>query len=247
MQADNLMPPHKTSSLGPFQRSLWATLSLRFPVPTSISLSASQTLPGRAPGDPYAPLPVHQLPALRAVLSLYALHPAPSPSGSHALPALPSILRAGGPTGDMPAMDPRRPPTLVTFLPATAVLRTPETFAQQVIAGAQVTLAENLAIALPSIRIAFVSVGEIALPSLESDLATSSLYEEKGHAERTAQTGLGRAVQSAWSTIKLGVWALGRPFGIGADAAAWTTAEHIILRVVKSRRSRWWSIGRGCE
>ncbi len=182
------------------------------------------------------------------MLSLYALHPSPSPSGNNALPALPSIVKP--PTASLAEQVAGHVPALVTFLPACGVLQTPETFAQQVISGSQMTLAKNMAIAHRSMKVVYVSVGDIDLPKATSSEGAVSLFDERSKVslpEVSASTGLGRVMQSGWNSIKIAVFALGRPFGIGVDPASWPVVEQSLLRVVRAKRSGWWSIGRGCE
>jgi hypothetical protein len=118
------------------------------------------------------------------------------------------------------------------------------------------TLAKNMSIANgSSIRVVFVSVGDIDLPAnaAASFEGTISLYDDNKTWRSAsvdvpaATTGLGRALETSWRSIKVALFTLVKPFGIGINHAAWPVVEKRVLRIVKAKRSGWWSIGRGCK
>ncbi|CAK9785445.1 hypothetical protein CC85DRAFT_288107 [Cutaneotrichosporon oleaginosum] len=138
-----------STTFPPFHRSLLATLTLRFPGPSSSSSSTG----GYAVSDPYNPAP-SQIPHIHAFISLYPLNPAP-PSQPSPLPALPTLVQPT--TG--------KPPMLLTLYPAAAGLVTPDSFASQVLSATHQLLGANLAAATSS-RVVSLFLGHITLPSL---------------------------------------------------------------------------------
>lgn len=212
----------QSNTFPPFQRSLLATLTLRFPAPSRYTSS-----------DPYNPSPSH-VPHIHAFISLYPLDASP-PSQPGALPALPTLL--GQETIGA------RKPTLITLYLSSSVLATPETFAHQLVSSNHHLLGRNLAASYKA-RIVSVYVGNIALPSLPAIISEpSSRLSRREQAKLDLQNSAITAskkvsiikdyffggLASLYSNI------LGR-LGIGASGRDYAQFENKMLRILRSSR-----------
>lgn len=257
------------SSLEPFQRSLSAALSLRYPaLPISASQQStpsSSTMLGRpthTPGDPRHP-DAAQLPQLGAIFNLYALQRDPQPSASSALPALPAILKTLESTSLSHSVG---LPAIHTYVPALGLVSSPSAFGEQLVTSANLLLARNLAIAYGATRLraslklvrVVVDVEGIELPtnaelaSLSASAATSSSSapnrakssssKARATTSREPQSGLERIltpIRDAW--VKLVQL-------VRSDASArtpWNACEQRILRTLHSCRGQNVWIGSG--
>lgn len=207
----------------PFHRSLLATLTLRFPAPSS-SASGDQY----AASDPYNPQPT-QIPHIHAFISLYPLNPSP-PSQPGALPALPTLVQpSNGPT-----------PMLLTLYPSSASLVTPDSFASQVLTTNHQLLGANLSAATAA-RVVSVYVGEVALPSLPAiitegralsrrELARQRLRESA----KSPSAALSIVSEIFQSTLCSLYKTFANALGIGAASRDYGMFENKILRALKS-------------
>jgi hypothetical protein len=210
----------QSSTFPPFQRSLLATLTLRFP---SSNKSASS--------DPYNPSPSH-VPHIHAFVSLYPLNPSP-PSQPGALPALPTLL--GQNTAGT------RKSTLITLYPSASVVATPDTFANQLVSSNHQLLGRNLAASYKA-RIVSVYVGNITIPSLPAIISQPKLSRREQAKQDMRNSAIDTTkkvsiikdylfggASSLWHTI------VGR-LGIGSAGRDYAQFEHRMLRIIKSSR-----------
>ncbi|KAJ9109141.1 hypothetical protein QFC21_000469 [Naganishia friedmannii] len=236
--------PADSTSLEPFHRSLWASLTLRYPSSTlAISPSIRATHP---PGDPYAPEPTH-LASLHSIISLYALHPSPDPSLGQGgrLPAIPSFVHpplknSAGQVIERPSegkgmgrsIGGKNLPSLITLHHAMGLLPIPSNFAEQLLTSTNLLLAKNVGIMNPSMRITNVGIGEIDYySSIVAHSFTQTLNE--------TEPGVMRFLRPIWTGLKT---ALGF-VGIGQDAKEWKVVEQKLLRIVKHNHSGTYNIG----
>ncbi|KAJ9125444.1 hypothetical protein QFC22_000405 [Naganishia vaughanmartiniae] len=237
--------PADSTSLEPFQRSLWASLTLRYPSSTlAISPTARATHP---PGDPYAPEPTH-LASLHSIISLYALHPTPDPSLGQGgrLPAIPSFLNpplknsagqvierpSDGQDAASPASSVRGSPALITLHHTIGLLPIPVNFAEQLITSTNLLLAKNVGITHPRMRITNVGIGEI-------DYYSSIVAHSFTHTSPELEPGVMRFLKPIWTGFRrvLGL------VGVGQDAKEWKVVERKLLRIVKHKYSGSYNIG----
>lgn len=209
----------QSSTFPPFQRSLMATLTLRFPAPGASS-------------DPYNPSPSH-VPHIHAFVSLYPLNPSP-PSQPGALPALPTLL--GQDTVG------NRKPTLITLYPSASAITKPNAFANQLVSSNHHLLGRNLAASYKA-RIVSVYLGDITLPSLPAIISHPAKVSRREQAKLDLQSSAINAskkasilkdyifggVSSLWLTI------VGR-LGIGAAGRDYAQFEHKMLLILRSSR-----------
>lgn len=154
-----------SSTFPPFNRSLQATLNLRFQAPDY------------TPTRPLTPTPANA-PRIHAFVSLYPLHPDP-PTQPGPLPALPTLLSRNS-DGSMPK--------LITLYSSSARLVKPDSFASQLLAANHQLLGRNLA-AFSSAQVVSVHVGDLLLPTLHSMIHGADLLgpNAAGDAQSTSK------------------------------------------------------------
>lgn len=223
LRKDPKLTLRQNTTFPAFQRSLGATLTLRFP-----------TSGGYASRDPYNPSPSH-VPHIHAFISLYPLHTS-APSQPGALPALPTLLSE--------ETIGQRKPTLITLYPATSVLPTPETFANQLVTQNHQLLGKNLA-AASTARIISIYVGDISLPTLPAIISEPKSISRREQARLDLQNSATSTTKKV-SIIKEYVfgglsslyWSVLGRLGIGAAGRDYVQFERKILNVLRSRYGR---------
>jgi hypothetical protein len=238
----------QSTSLEPFQRSLWASLTLRYPSSTlATTPSARVTHP---PGDPYAPEPTH-LASLHSIVSLYALHPSPDPSLGQGgrLPAIPSFVcpplkNSAGQVIERPSDGQgmgspagTHLPSLITLHHTMGLLPIPTNFAEQLLTTTNLLLAKNVGITHPSMKITNVGIGEI---DYYSSIVAHSFTQSSS---REAQPGVMRFLSPIWTGFRMVLGFI----GIGQDAREWKVVEQKLLRIVKYKHSGSYNIGSQSE
>lgn len=215
----------QNTSFHPFQRSLLATLTLRFPAHNS-----------EKSNDPYNPSPDH-IPHIHAFISLYALNPNP-PDMPKALPAIPSLLssQTSGPK-----------PMFVSLYPSGSVIVQPETFPSQLLTSTHRLLAQNTAMYTSS-RVVSVFVGHLNLPPLHQAINGIRLmiyklsFKEKWRQATASQKIL--VIKDAVLAGLTSVWSgLTGRLGVGAAARDYKHFERRLLRILKSRHGDHYGVG----
>ncbi|GMK59570.1 hypothetical protein CspeluHIS016_0801760 [Cutaneotrichosporon spelunceum] len=206
----------------PFHRSLLATLTLRFPAPSSTNTG------GVAAFDPYNPGP-SQIPHIHAFISLYPLNPAP-PAQPGALPALPTLVQPSA----------GKAPMLLTLYPSSASLVTPDSFASQVLSSTHRLLGANLAAATTS-RVVSFFLGSITLPSLPAiitegrTLSRRELARQRLRESAASPTAVFSIVRDLISSTFRGIYqSVAATLGL-APSRDYAAFEARLFRILKSQ------------
>ncbi|KAK1924121.1 hypothetical protein DB88DRAFT_489160 [Papiliotrema laurentii] len=218
--------PDDINTFPPFQRSLEATLTLRFPAAN-----------GQQTNDPYQPHPDH-IPHIHAFVSLYPLHPDP-PNQPSALPALPTLLS--------PQHNRGRVPLLINVYPSGSVLVNPDSFSSQVLTANHRLLGQNLA-ASHDARVVSLYIGHLNLPPLHQMISNARplIYRFTLKDKWNNASTLGKlfVVKDAIVLGFSNTWAniTGR-LGVGAAARDYRFFEKKFLSILKSSRRSHYSVG----